>query len=94
MLENDFKALLARPRDNSLDRLESDIWAGVARYRRAGRAARRMVIWQSGFLALAILASAAAGAASASKVQAQENAHAMMAGTDLSPSSLLLGNRP
>lgn len=94
MLDDDLKALLARPRDNSLDRLESDIWAGVAAHRRAGQAARRMVIWQGGFLALAIFASAAAGAASASKVQVQENAHAMMAGTNLAPSSLLLGNRP
>jgi hypothetical protein len=92
MDDQELRTLLAQEPDVLLDRLESDIWAGVAAQRRARRTAAQATAWEAALLVVAVFASAAAGAAMATHAQAESHPSMLAVGTNLAPSTLLLGH--
>jgi hypothetical protein len=94
MLEDDIRQLDERALDCSLDRLETDIWLGVAARARQRQAARRVTSCQGIVLALALLGSVAAGISVARSGAATSTYAVLATGFELMPSNLLLGHAP
>ena len=93
MIENDIRQLDERALDRSLDQLEADIWRGVAARTRQRQTARRVTSFQGGVMALGLLGSVAAGISLARSGGAMGAESVLTAGSELMPSSLLLGER-
>ena len=89
MLEKDISRLNARDRVN-LDGLESDVWRRERHVLALQAAARLLASWQGFVLVLAVVASAAIGAAVAAHVAQPA---AFVSEENLAPSHLLLGSR-
>ena len=89
MLDKDISLLNARERVD-LDGLESDIWRRERHIRALQSASRLLASWQTLVLVLAIMVSAAAGAAAAGHLVP---ASGFVAEESLTPSNLLLGSR-
>jgi hypothetical protein len=94
MFENDIRELDERALDHSLDQLEADIWRGVAARNRQRQTARRVTSFQGCVMALGLLGSVAAGISLARSGGATGAESVLTAGSELMPSSLLLGERP
>ena len=89
MLESDISRLTARERVN-LDGLEADIWRRERHVLARQAASRRLASWQGLVLMLAVVSSAAMGAAvTAHPAQPSR----FVAEERLAPSNLLLGSR-
>jgi hypothetical protein len=88
MLENDISRLNARERVN-LDGLEADIWRRERHVRARQAASRMLASWQGFVLVLAVVGSAAMGAAVTVPL-AQPSS--FVAEEGLAPSNLLLGS--
>ncbi len=94
MIDDDLRQLDETPLDHSLERLESDIWRGLAVHSQARAAARRRVSVQSVVMVAALVGSIAGGI-NATRSAAPARAQTMLAlGSEFTPSSLLLGNAP
>jgi hypothetical protein len=92
MIDDDLRRLDEVGVDRPLDRLEADVWRGVAARTQQRAAARRLTSFQSVLMALALLGSVAAGV---NVARPSRGAHAVLTtGTELMPSNLLLGERP
>ena len=89
MLENDISHLNACERVN-LEGLETDIWRRERHIRALRTASRMLASWQGVVLVLAVVASAAMGAAMTAR---QPQPPSFVAAERLAPSSLLLGPR-
>ncbi len=87
MIDEDINRLAEMSPDRPLDRLEADIWAGVAANNLAKRTSRVVASFQAGIMVIALVGAAAAGAASVTP----ERAAISSAGAALAPSTLLLG---
>jgi len=88
MTDAEIRRLTLQPPDRSLDRLETDIWAGVAAQNRALANARLIASCQAGVLALAIMAGLAFGRWTTPPAQE----HWLNApGAAFAPSTLLIG---
>ncbi len=88
MTDADIRDLTSQPPDRTLDRLEADIWAGVAAQSRALANARLIASCQAGVLALAIVGGLAFSRWAAPPAQE----HWLTApGAALAPSTLLIG---
>jgi hypothetical protein len=92
MIDNDIVKLSALPADKPLDHLEVDIWAGVAAQNVARRTGRIIASCQAGVMIVALFGAAAAGATTAAMAQTSGTVISS-AGTELAPSTLLLGKR-
>ena len=88
MLERDIYALNARERIN-LDGLEADIWHRERHLRALQAASRLLASWQGLILALAVVASAAAGVLAARYMMPSSG---LVAEESMAPSTLLLGS--
>lgn len=93
MIDDDLHELDEREPSHSLDRLEADIWRGVAARARQRAAARRTTSFQSVILVFALLGSAAAGLSVVRPAGALAGVALFNSGIELMPSSLLLGER-
>lgn len=87
MLERDIYALIVRERIN-LDGLEADIWHRERHLRALQAASRLLTSWQGLVLALAVVASAAAGLLAAKSMVPTSG---LVAEESMAPSTLLLG---
>ena len=94
MIEEDIRQLDERAMDRSLDRLEADMWRGVALRARQREAARQVTSFQAVVMVLALLASVAAGISVARPDGATTARVLLFPETALLPSSLLLGQHP
>jgi hypothetical protein len=94
MFEDDIRRLDERGLDCSLDRLETDVWLGVAARARQRQAARRVTSFQGIVMALALLGSVAAGISVARPRTATSHSAVLATGFELMPSNLLLGRAP
>ena len=92
MIDQDIQALANLPVDIPLDRLEADVWTGVGKLEAARRTGRVITSCQAVALVVALLGSAAAGAATASAHPADKDL--ALTGGGLAPSNLLLGKMP
>ena len=90
MTDTDLNDLLNLPLDRSLDGLEEQIWAGVARLERSERSCRLAVSLQACVLAIAIGAGGLVGANAAHSRQGAA-ANPLALGERHTPSHLLLG---
>jgi hypothetical protein len=88
MIENDLRELESGAIDHPLDRLESDVWQGVAMRTRARSAARELASLQGLLLLLSMLGSVAAGVSVAHPVAGSRSD--LMPGMEFMPSHLLL----
>ena len=91
MIEDDIHQLDLRPLDRSLDMLEADIWRGVAARALKHKAARKMASFQCIVMVCALLGSVAAGVSVARPGHTESAAVVFATGSELTPSSLLLG---
>ena len=89
MLENDISRLNARERVN-LEGLEADIWCRERHVQALQAASRMLASWQGFVLVLAVVASAAIGAAVTVHLAPPSS---FVAEEGLAPSNLLLGSR-
>lgn len=94
MFEDDIRQLDERALDCSLDRLETDIWLGVAARARQRQTARRVTSFQGVVMALALLVSVAAGIGAARPRAATSHYAVLATGFELMPSNLLLSYAP
>lgn len=90
MIEDDLRELESGAIDHSLDRLESDVWQGVAMRTRARSAARKLASLQGFLLLLSMLGSVAAGVSVAHPGAGSRSD--LMPGMEFMP-SYLLGHR-
>ncbi len=93
MIDNEITLLVEQPPDKTLDRLEADIWAGVAAQNLARRTGRIIASCQAGVMVVALLGAATVGATTAASA-VSSNASITSAGSAFAPSTLLLGQRP
>lgn len=91
MIEDDIHQLDQRPLDRSLDMLEADIWRGVAARTLKHKAARKMASVQCIVMVCALFGSVAAGVSVARPGSTEGAAMVLATGSELMPSSLLLG---
>ena len=94
MIEDDINQLDERALDHPLDRLETDVWRGVATRARQRGAARRVTSFQGVLMVLALFGSVAVGINMAQPARAASSRMALSTGSELMPSNLLLGERP
>lgn len=92
MIDRDLQTLTDLRADIPLDRLEADVWTGIGKLDAARRAGRVITSCQAVALVVALLGSAAAGAATASAHPA--GGGLALASGGLAPSNLLLGKTP
>ena len=93
MIDNDILTLIEQSSDKSLDRLETDIWAGVAAQKLARRTGRIIASCQVGVMIVVLIGAAAAGATTVAYAGSHKVPIAS-AGSELAPSTLLLGQHP
>ena len=91
MIEDDIRQLDLRPPDRSLELLEADIWRGVAARALKRQVARKIASFQCVVLVCALFGSIAAGISVGRPGRAAGAAVALATGSELMPSSLLLG---
>ncbi|MEO8927736.1 MAG: hypothetical protein ABI306_11300 [Caulobacteraceae bacterium] len=86
--------LAAEPIDRSLDRLQADIWRGVARRRAEARTAAMLAPVALASVGLALAMGVVVGGVTAvAKVAAPHGSSAFSVAADLAPSTLLEGGR-
>ena len=91
MIENDIHQLDQRPLDRPLDMLEADIWRGVAARALKRQAAGNVVSFQCVVMVFALFVSVAAGISVGRPSRTEGPNLAFATGSELMPSSLLLG---
>ena len=92
MSDEDLPILLKQPIDRSLDRLELEVWRGVAVRDQERRTGRLIVACQSGVLAVAVLVGGVVGAAMAGNTaNNRSDFGAFVVGVQHAPSALLFG---
>lgn len=94
MIDNDIRRLDDRDLDRSLDQLESDIWRGVAARSRERAVARKVNILQGVVMGIALLGSIGAGIRITRPAGAPVSLATLTTGSELMPSTLLLGEHP
>ena len=92
MMDRELQALAKLPADRALDRLEAGVWSAITARATERHSFRVITSCQAVALVVALLGSAAAGAASA-PVHPGANAIAQPSG-GLAPSELLFGRLP
>jgi len=90
MIERDILRLSEQP-GRPLDRMEADIWAGVAARTESRRASRVVLSCQAAVLAIALVGSVAAGTRAAIMDNQAAGLGVFSTRADLSPSTLLIG---
>ena len=93
MIDDDLSRLARELGGRRLNRLESDIWAGIAAHNAARRTGRIIASCQVGVMIAALVGAAAAGATTV-RVDRGPGSIMTSAGADFAPSTLLLGQRP
>ena len=93
MIDDDLSNFASQPADRPLDRLERDVWAGVAAHNAARRTGRIIASCQAGVMVVALVGAAAA-VATAVRVDRTPGSIITSAAADFAPSTLLLGQRP
>ena len=94
MIDDELSKLSELKPDRSLERLESDIWCRLAVRSQNRAAVRRRASLQSVVMAFALLGSVAVGV-TATRSHAPMRDQAVLAlGSELTPSTLLLGSPP
>ena len=94
-IESDILKLDEMSRAPSLDRLETDIWVGVAMRAETRKATRLIVSSQAAVMAIALFGSMAAGAfAAVSATGTPPELASFSSRAAFMPSTLLLGSRP
>lgn len=93
MIDDDLSRLADQPADRLLDRLEGDVWAGVAAHNAARRTGRIIALCQAGVMVVALFGAAVAGATTV-RVDHTPGSVITSAGAEFAPSTLLLGQRP
>ena len=91
MIDDDLRTLNDRAIHRSLDRLEKDIWAGVAARVIANRQSRLIMSAQAAVFAIGIVTSAAAGMHFAAGQDSFSTLNVFSPRADLAPAFLLLG---
>ena len=91
MIDDDIHQLEQRPVDRSLDNLEADVWRGVGARALKRQAARKVVSFQCVVMVCALFGSVAAGISIGRPGRTEGPALAFATGSELMPSSLLLG---
>ena len=91
MIEDDIHQLDQRPLDRSLESLEADIWRGVAARALKRQAGRKVVSFQCVVMICALFGSVVAGISVGRPSHTEGPAWAFATGSELMPSSLLLG---
>ena len=91
MIEDDIRQLDQRPLDLSLGTLEADIWRRVAARALKRQAARKVASFQCIVMVCALFGSIAAGISVGRPGRAAGAATVLATGSELMPSSLLLG---
>ena len=91
MLEDDLRKLAQRD-DRPLSSLTADMWRREAELASAANSARRLMAWQAGVLAVAVVSSASFGLAQAASLHPKHGA--LFAVSDFAPSSLILRGKP
>ena len=91
MIEDDLHQLDQRPLDRSLDMLEADIWRGVAARALKRQAARKVASFQCVVMVSALIGSVAVGISIGRPGPTEVAAVVLATGSELMPSSLLLG---
>lgn len=92
MIDDDIRDLLRQGADRSLEGLEARIWVGVERQDAARRTGRLVTRCQTIVLIAALFGSAAAGAAAAASAHTSPQ-RITLGGSELAPSTLLLGHQ-
>jgi hypothetical protein len=90
MLETDIRKLVERDFPPSMDRLERDIWDGVAARAKADRISVVVLACQAAVIVVALIGGVAAGSYAATAGSTPELG-VFSAKTALAPSTLLLG---
>ncbi len=93
MIDDEIALLADQPLDKTLDRMEADVWAGVAAQKLARRTGWIIASCQAGVMVVALLGAATVGATTAASM-VSSNASITSAGSAFAPSTLLLGQRP
>ena len=93
MIETDIRKLVERDRCSSLDRLERDIWAGVADRAREDRISALVLGCQAAVIVVALIGGVTIGSYSASADSRAPELGVFSASTALAPSTLLLGSK-
>jgi len=95
MIDEDLRKLSNAGLDRTLDGLESDIWRRLAVRSRTRAAARKRVSLQSVLMLVGLVGSVAGGINAARLAPPAAHGQAVLAfGSELAPSSLLLGKDP
>ncbi len=94
MIDNDIRRLDERELDRSLDQLEADIWRGVAARGRERAVARRVTVLQGVVMGVALVCSIGVGIGIARPSGGSVSFASLTAGSELMPSTLLLGEHP
>ena len=94
MIDEDLGKLINASLDRTLDGLESDIWRRLAVRSSARVAARKRVSLQSVLLLVGLVGSVAGGINAARLTPAAHGPTVLAFGSELAPSSLLLGKDP
>ena len=93
MIEADIRKLVERDRNSTLDRLERDIWAGVADRARDDRISAVVLTCQAAVIVLALIGGVTIGNYSATTDSQTPELGVFSARTALAPSTLLLGSK-
>jgi hypothetical protein len=94
MLDKDLRQLSEAGLDRTLDSLESDIWRRLAVRSRHRAEARRRVSLQSVVMIVGLMGSIAGGIHAARPAACAHGRAVLALGSELAPSSLLLGRDP
>jgi hypothetical protein len=94
MIDEDLRKLINASLDRTLDGLESDIWRRLAVRSSARAAARKRVSLQSVLMLVGLVGSVAGGINAARLTPAAHGRTVLAFGSELAPSSLLLGKDP
>lgn len=93
MIETDIRKLVERDRCSSLDRLERDIWAGVADRAREDRISAVVLACQAAVIVLALIGGVTIGNYSGTADSQTPELGVFSARAALAPSTLLLGRK-
>jgi hypothetical protein len=93
MIDMDIRKLVERDRNSSLDRLERDIWVGVADRAQEDRISALVLGCQAAVIVVALIGGVTIGNYSASADARAPELGVFSARTALAPSTLLLGGK-
>ncbi len=91
MIDDRVQGVLQQGPDRSLDRLEADIWAGVAVCAEVRRTRTFLAGAQLAVTAVALVGSLTVGSAAVATREREHNTFALLSSADLAPSTLLIG---